>query len=184
MICSSPSEAPHHDGHDYVARAAESGAAGVVVSRPVDLPGSVFRVRVEDTTRALQDLAHGVRERADVKVVAITGSMGKTTTKDAAAAAIGSRRRVLKTQGNLNNLYGLPLSILKLRDEDVAVLEMGMSEPGEIARLTEIARPDVGVLTNVAEVHLEFFTSISQIAGRQGRALGRPRGRRRRRRQR
>lgn len=164
-------QGPHHDGHDYVDAAVEHGAAGVVVSRPVEMTGSAFRVRVPDTTRALQELARGVRERANVSVVAITGSMGKTTTKDAAAAAIERRRRVLKTRGNLNNLYGLPLSILKLRDEDVAVLEMGMSEPGEIARLTEIAQPDVGVLTNVAEVHLEFFASISEIADAKGELL-------------
>lgn len=162
---------PHHDGHDYIERALERGAAGVVVSRPVESPSSMFRVEVDDTARALQDLARGVRELAELDVVAITGSMGKTTTKEAAAAAIGSTRRVLKTEGNLNNLFGLPLSILKLRDEDVAVLEMGMSEPGEIARLTEIAQPDVGVLTNVAEVHLEFFSSISEIADAKGELL-------------
>ena len=162
---------PHRDGHDYLANALESGAAGIVVSQPIEIEGSAFQVQVKDTTRALQDLAQVVRERARLRVVAITGSMGKTTTKEAAAAAMGTRRRVLKTEGNLNNLYGLPLSILKLRDEDVAVLEMGMSEPGEIARLAEIAKPDVGVLTNVAEVHLEFFDSISEIADAKGELL-------------
>jgi UDP-N-acetylmuramoyl-tripeptide--D-alanyl-D-alanine ligase len=168
-------QGPHHDGHDYIASALEAGAAGVVVSKTIGetavVSGSVFQVRVENTTRALQDLAMGVRERAELQVVAITGSMGKTTTKEAAAAAMGRLHRVLKTRGNLNNLFGLPLSILKLRDETVAVLEMGMSEPGEIARLTEIARPDVGVLTNVAEVHLEFFSSISEIADAKGELL-------------
>lgn len=177
---------PHHDGHDYIASALSSGAAGVVVSEAIDtIPevggpevggpevggGSAFHVRVDDSARALQDLARGVRERAELYVVAITGSMGKTTTKEATAAAIGSRHRVLKTEGNLNNLFGLPLSILALGDEEVAVLEMGMSEPGEIARLTEIAKPDVGVLTNVAEVHLEFFDSISEIAAAKGELL-------------
>ncbi len=167
-------EGPRHDGHHHVAKAVEAGAAGVVASKSVDVDDvsrSAFQVRVDDTTRALQDLAQGVRERAELQVVAITGSMGKTTTKDAAAAAIGARHRVLKTRGNLNNLYGLPLSILKLGDEDVAVVEMGMSEPGEIARLAEIAQPDVGVLTNVAEVHLEFFASISEIAEAKGELL-------------
>lgn len=168
---------PRHDGHHHVVNALDAGAAGVVVSRSVEgvdvdgAIGSAFLVRVDDTTRALQDLAQGVRERAELQVVAITGSMGKTTTKDAAAAAIGTRHRVLKTQGNLNNLYGLPLSILRLTDEDVAVVEMGMSEPGEIARLTQIAKPDVGVLTNVAEVHLEFFASLSEIAEAKGELL-------------
>lgn len=164
-------QGPNHDGHDFVSGALEVGCAGVVVSKAVDDTGSAFQVCVGDTTRALQDLAQGVRERAELSVVAITGSMGKTTTKEAAAAAIGSRHRVLKTEGNLNNLYGLPLSLLKLEDEEVAVLELGMSEPGEIARLTEIARPDVGVLTNVAEVHLEFFPSIAQIAEAKGELL-------------
>ena len=162
---------PHRDGHDYLTNALERAAAGIVVSQPIEIEGSAFQVQVKDTTRALQDLAQVVRERARIRVVAITGSMGKTTTKEAAAAAMGTRRRVLKTEGNLNNLYGLPLSILKLRDEDVAVLEMGMSEPGEIARLAEIAKPDVGVLTNVAEVHLEFFDSISEIADAKGELL-------------
>ncbi len=167
---------PRHDGHDHAAAALERGAVGIVCDRPVDVvsarpvdvrSGGVSIV-VSDTTRALQDLAHGVRVRSDVRVVAITGSMGKTTTKDAAAAAISSRHRVLKSPGNLNNLYGLPLSLLALDGEDVAVVEMGMSEPGEIRRLTEIAKPDVGVLVNVAEVHLEFFPSLEAIASAKG----------------
>ena len=162
---------PHRDGQDYLANALERAAAGIVVSQPIEIVGSAFQIQVENTTRALQDLALGVRERARLRVVAITGSMGKTTTKEAAALAMGRHLRVLKTEGNLNNLYGLPLTILELRDEDVAVLEMGMSEPGEIARLAEIAKPDVGVLTNVAEVHLEFFDSISQIADAKGELL-------------
>jgi len=165
---------PHRDGHDYVAKALEGGAVGIVVSQLIEIAGSAFQVQVKDTTRALQDLAQVVRERAGIQVVAITGSMGKTTTTEAAAAALGGRRRVLKTKGNLNNLYGLPLTLLELGEpgeEDVAVVEMGMSEPGEIARLTEIAKPDVGVLTNVAEVHLEFFDSISQIADAKGELL-------------
>jgi UDP-N-acetylmuramoyl-tripeptide--D-alanyl-D-alanine ligase len=162
---------PRHDGHRFLEEALARGASGVVIHEPAPslrLPRSAFWIRVPDTTRALQDLAAGFRRSRPVEVVAITGSMGKTTTKEAAAAAIGSSRRVLKTEGNLNNLYGLPLSILRLEDEEVAVLEMGMSAPGEIARLTEIARPDVGVLTNVAEVHLEFFESVSAIADAKG----------------
>lgn len=162
---------PHHDGHAFVESALEQGAAGIVASEPISAVTSAFVIRVSDTTRALQDLAHGIRERAGLQVVAVTGSMGKTTTKEAAAAAIGSSHRVLKSQGNWNNLYGLPLSLLALEDEDVAVLEMGMSEPGEVARLTEIARPDVGVLTNIAEVHLEFFPSLEAIAEAKGELL-------------
>lgn len=159
---------PRHDGHDYMSEVVAKGAAGVVLRKDIEVPKPVFAIRVKDTTRALQDLAEGFRESRGVKVVAVTGSMGKTTTKEAAASAIGSARRVLKSEGNLNNFYGLPLSLLKLEDEEVAVLEMGMSAPGEIARLTEIARPDVGLLTNVAEVHLEFFGTLSAIAEAKG----------------
>jgi len=159
---------PRHDGHDFLRQAVDKGAAGVVIEKGSEVPRTGFAIRVRDTTRALQDLASGFRRRRAVQVVAVTGSMGKTTTKEAAASAIGSTRRVLKSEGNLNNFYGLPLSLLKLEEEEVAVLEMGMSAPGEIARLTEIARPDVGVLTNVAEVHLEFFGTVSAIAEAKG----------------
>jgi UDP-N-acetylmuramoyl-tripeptide--D-alanyl-D-alanine ligase len=161
-------EGPRNDGHHYLLEAAGKGAAGIVFQKDVELPKTAFAIRVRDTTRALQDLAQGFRESRKVKVVAVTGSMGKTTTKEAAASAIGSAARVLKSEGNLNNYYGLPLSLLRLEDEEVAVLEMGMSSPGEIARLTSIARPDVGVLTNVAEVHLEFFGTIAAIAEAKG----------------
>jgi UDP-N-acetylmuramoyl-tripeptide--D-alanyl-D-alanine ligase len=159
---------PRHDGHDFLREVVAKGAAGVVIHKKSDVPPPAFAILVDDTTRALQDLAGGFRRSRDVKVVAVTGSMGKTTTKEAAATAIGSARRVLKSEGNLNNFYGLPLSLLRLEEEEIAVLEMGMSAPGEIARLTEIARPDVGVLTNVAEVHLEFFGTVSAIADAKG----------------
>ncbi len=159
---------PRHDGHDYVREVVAKGALGVVIEKPVEVPKGAFVIRASDTTRALQDLAGEFRRSHSVQVVAVTGSMGKTTTKEAVASAIGAARTVLKSEGNLNNFYGLPLSILKLEDEEVAVLEMGMSAPGEIARLTEIAKPDVGVLTNVAEVHLEFFESIAAIAEAKG----------------
>ncbi len=162
---------PRFDGHRFVRQALERGAVGVVVSKPPTVGEGGERgveIRVEDTALALQELAKAVRRSAGVKVVAITGSLGKTTAKEATAAALGARFRVLKSAGNLNNLYGLPLSILKLDGEEVAVLEMGMSAPGEIARLTEIARPDVGVLLNVAEVHREFFPSLEAIAKAKG----------------
>jgi UDP-N-acetylmuramoyl-tripeptide--D-alanyl-D-alanine ligase len=159
---------PRHDGHSFLKEVVERGAAGVVVHKKSEVPAPAFSIHVKDTTRALQDLASGVRRSRALQVVAVTGSMGKTTTKEAAATAIGSARRTLKSEGNLNNFYGLPLSLLRLEDEEVAVLEMGMSAPGEIARLTEIAGPDVGVLTNVAEVHLEFFGTLSAIAEAKG----------------
>lgn len=159
---------PRHDGHHFVSQAIARGACGIVASSDVAVGTDVFLVRVADTTRALQDLAAAIRDRAGVQVVAITGSTGKTTTKDAAAAAIATRHRVLKSEGNLNNHYGLPLSLLRLGDESVAVLEMGMSAPGEIARLCEIAKPDVSVLTNVGEAHLEFFGTVDAIGEAKG----------------
>jgi UDP-N-acetylmuramoyl-tripeptide--D-alanyl-D-alanine ligase len=159
---------PRHDGHRYVGEARERGAVGVVVSSPVPVGRPGITIRVDETTRALGELAAAVRREAGARVVAITGSMGKTTTKEATAAALSARFRVLKSEKNLNNQYGVPLSLLKLRDEDVAVLELGMSAPGEIARLTEITQPDVGVLTNVANVHREFFPSLEAIARAKG----------------
>lgn len=159
---------PNHDGHRFVNQALDRGAAGVMVSSPVHLKHPRVEIRVTDTTRALQELATAMRRKTSLKVVAITGSMGKTTTKEAVAAALSARYRVLKSEKNLNNQYGVPLSILKYRDEDIAVLELGMSAPGEIALLTKISDPDVAVLTNVAEVHREFFPSLAAIASAKG----------------
>ena len=156
------------DGHRFASEALVRGASGLVVQKSLEAPESAPVIRVSDTTVALQELARGVRLEAPVKVVAITGSMGKTTTKEATAAALSARFSVLKSEGNLNNFYGLPLSLLRYRGEETAVVELGMSAPGEIARLTEIAVPDVGVLTNVAEVHREFFPSVEAIAEAKG----------------
>ncbi len=154
------------DGHDYVPAAAAKGAAGAVVSRPVPLDGATFGlVLVEDTLAALQNLAASVLAGRTLKIVGITGSMGKTTTKEIAAAILSARFRTRKSEGNFNNHLGLPLSLLRLEDEDeVAVLEMGMSAPGEIRALARIAPPDVAVITNIAPVHLKFFDSLEGIA--------------------
>ena len=158
------------DGHDFVEAALAAGACGAVVSRPVgQLPPASVSGRalivVPDTTGALQRLARWVRRQSGARVVAVTGSAGKTTTKDAAAALLGLRHRVMRSSGNLNNHIGLPLSLLELRHgAEVAVVELGMSHAGEISRLVAIAEPDVRVWTNVAEVHLEFFASIEAIA--------------------
>ncbi len=158
-------QGPRFDGHDFVAHAARRGAGAAVVHREVDAPPALPLVRVEDTTRALGALAHHVREKATAPVVGITGSVGKTTTKDMTAALLETRGPVLRTAGNLNNEYGLPLTLLGLREEHTAaVLEMGMSAPGEIRVLTAIAEPDVAVITRVAPVHLEFFPSVDAIA--------------------
>jgi UDP-N-acetylmuramoyl-tripeptide--D-alanyl-D-alanine ligase len=154
------------DGHDFVAAAAAGGAAGAVVTRPVALADRTFGlVQVRDTVAALQALAHDVLGRRPVKVVGVTGSVGKTTTKEFTAALLASRYRVLKSEGNFNNHLGLALSLLRLRsDDEVAVLEMGMSAAGEILALTRIAPPDIAVVTNVSPVHLQFFRSLDDIA--------------------
>lgn len=156
---------PRFDGHDFLAAAAERGARAAVVARETPAPAGLPLVRVADTTRALSELARSVRRRAGLPVVAVTGSIGKTTTKDMTAALLTTLGPVLKTEGNLNNQYGLPLTLLRLRGEHrAAVLELGMSAPGELRALVAIAHPDVAVITRIAPVHLEFFASLDAIA--------------------
>lgn len=151
------------DGHDYVAAALERGAVGAVVSgmRAASLPDAALKrplLICDDPLVALQTLAANVRRRWGRTLVGITGSAGKTTTKDAVAAALGARFHVLKSQGNLNNGFGLPLQLLRLEPEhDFAVIEMGMNHAGEIAMLARIAGPDWGVVTNVGNAHVENF---------------------------
>ena len=130
-----------------------------------DALGESAGVVVDDTLQALQELGRYHRRRSGTRVVAITGSVGKTTTKELTAAVLESRFDVFRTKGNLNNHIGLPLSLLALADRpEVAVLELGMNAAGEISRLVELAEPDVRVWTNVAEVHAEFFPSVDAIA--------------------
>lgn len=155
------------DGHDFAAAAAKRRAAGLVISRPVALGGDheSFVIEVADTTQALQDLARFVRRESGAKVIAITGSAGKTTTKDTIAELIGTRYRVVKNAGNLNNHLGLPLSLLELRHgADVAVMELGMNHAGEIRTLVGVATPEVRVWTNVGEAHIGYFGSSDAIA--------------------
>ena len=155
------------DGHDFAAAASKRRAAGVVVSRPVTLgdDNESFVIEVADTTRALQDLARFVRQQSGATVIAITGSAGKTTTKDTIAELIGGRYRVVKNAGNLNNHLGLPLSLLELRHgAEVAVMELGMNHAGEIRTLVGIATPEVRVWTNVGEAHIGYFGSADAIA--------------------
>src|SRR5262249_2176740 len=160
---------PRHDGHHHVANALERGALAAVVSdsRLAGYPEGV-RVRcipVADTFVALKQLARAVRERWGGKIAGVTGSVGKTTTKEILAALLGARFRVLKSEGNFNNEYGLPLTLFRLDEtHQAAVLEMGMSRGGELERLAESARPDVGVVTRVSPAHLEFFASVDEIA--------------------
>jgi UDP-N-acetylmuramoyl-tripeptide--D-alanyl-D-alanine ligase len=155
------------DGHDFVEAALEKGATAAVV-RKDELHRYADQTRllaVDDTLVALQTLATAVRKLWGKPLVGVTGSAGKTTTKEAIAHVLASRFRVLKSEGNFNNHFGLPLMLLKLEPEhDVAVIEMGMSHAGEIRALAEIAQPEIGVVTNVAPVHLEFFDSLAGIA--------------------
>ncbi len=154
------------DGHDFVADAARNGAAGAIVTRPVAGTDPAFAlIMVRDAVAALQALAHEVLVRRPIQVVGITGSVGKTTTKEFTAALLAPRFRVLKSEGNFNNYLGLALTLLRLEPGDgAAVLEMGMSAPGEIRALARIAPPDVAVITNVSPVHLQFFSGLEEIA--------------------
>lgn len=152
-----------HDGHDFVASAVERGAAGAVVARSkvASLPDAALAVPLliaEDPLTAMQTLAACVRRQWGKKLIAITGSAGKTTTKEAVATVLSTKFSVLKSQGNLNNAFGLPLQLLRLEPEhEFAVVEMGMNHLGEIAALARIATPDWGVVTNVGTAHIENF---------------------------
>ncbi len=155
------------DGHDFVEQALKNGAVAAVVSKDQlgRYPVKARLLAVDDTLAALQTLATAVRKLWGKPLIGVTGSAGKTTTKEAIAHVLSARFRVLKSEGNFNNHFGLPLMLLKLEPEyDVAVIEMGMSHAGEIRALAKIARPEIGVVTNVAPVHLEFFDSLAGIA--------------------
>jgi UDP-N-acetylmuramoyl-tripeptide--D-alanyl-D-alanine ligase len=160
---------PRHDGHGFVAQslAAGAGAAVVAQSRLGEF-GPVVREKlfaVPDTLAALQQLARAIRREWGGRVAAVAGSVGKTTTKEILAALVSARFRTLKTEGNLNNEYGLPLTLAKLEPEhEAAVVELGMSRRGELSRLTQIAEPQVALITRIAIEHLEFFASIDEIA--------------------
>src|ERR1700756_24196 len=160
---------PSHDGHDHVAGAFERGALAAVVAaaKMGQFPDAIRGkcIVVEDTFIALKQFARAVRETWGGKIAGVTGSVGKTPTKEILGALLGAGFRVLKSEGNFNNEYGLPLTLFKLDEtHQAAVLEMGMSRRGELTRLAEIARPDVGVVTRVSPAHLEFFSSVDEIA--------------------
>ncbi|MDG2050450.1 MAG: UDP-N-acetylmuramoyl-tripeptide--D-alanyl-D-alanine ligase [Myxococcota bacterium] len=158
-----------HDAHSFLDQAIEAGASGLMVERRAasaqTLPDGLPILSVEDTTVGLGDLARGHRELFRGTVIAITGSNGKTTTKEMCHAIMDVKAPCLKTQGNLNNEFGLPLTLLSRRTEDVAaVVELGMNHRGEIARLTKIARPDIGILTNIGTAHIGFLGNQENIA--------------------
>ena len=165
------------DGHGYLQDAFAKGAKAAVVNvgeglKPARTASGRNLIAVPDTLKALGDLASNWRTRFSIPVVAITGSNGKTTTKDMMASVLGKKFRVLKTEGNFNNLIGLPLTVFRLKKGiEMLVLEMGMNAPGEIARLAEIAAPEVGVITNIGHAHLQGLQTLEGVAHAKGELL-------------
>ena len=164
------------DGHNFLGEAVNKGAAGIILSDPVHLSGNMisggnspFVIQSQNTLRALQDLAGYQRTRFPFQVVAVTGTNGKSTTKEMIASIIETKYKTLKTQGNLNNHIGLPLTLLARKPEhEVGVLEMGMSAAGEIKRLAEIAMPDIGVITNISAGHLDQLKTVKDVQAAKG----------------
>jgi UDP-N-acetylmuramoyl-tripeptide--D-alanyl-D-alanine ligase len=159
------------DGHNFVEAAAAAGAAGAIVESnwKGKLPETFALIRAEDTLQVYQELAASYRRTLSLKVVAITGSNGKTSTKDFASAVLARRFRVTKTEGNFNNHVGLPRTILEATsDDEAAVWEIGMNHPGEIATLARLAMPDVAIITNIGVAHIEFMGSREAIAAEKG----------------
>src|SRR6267154_1210725 len=156
----------HFDGHNYVQAALEKGAVGAIVEAGKQIAGDPLRLlKVDDTLKALQLLGAAARRLWGKPLLAVTGSAGKTTTKEILAHILATRFRVMKSSGNLNNHIGLPLQLLKLEAEhDLGVVEMGMNHAGEIRALGALAHHDLAVVTTVAPVHLEFFGSLAEIA--------------------
>jgi UDP-N-acetylmuramoyl-tripeptide--D-alanyl-D-alanine ligase len=171
-----PLPGPRFDGHDFIPAAVKSGAAGLLIRegeeyrlREIEGQGSVTVISVRDTLAALGDIAHFWRKKFPISVVAITGSAGKTTTKEMTAQILGRIKNTLQTEGNFNNLVGLPLTLLRLRQmHEVAIVEMGTNVPGEIARLSRLAAPDVGLITNIGPAHLEGLKSVAMVKEEKG----------------
>src|SRR5437660_11554672 len=159
------------DGHKFVEAAVKTGAVGAIVDLgwKGKVPDNFTVIRVEDTLQAYQTVAANYRKSLPLRVLAITGSNGKTSTKDFTAAVLGRRFRVTKTQGNFNNHVGLPRTILEATSQDeVAVWEIGMNHPGEVAVLAKLAAPDAAIITNVGVAHIEFMGSREAIAAEKG----------------
>ncbi len=164
---------PNQDGHRFIPDALSKGALGAVTERRYEFPGEFpegrVLIKVENTHEALKDLAISVRRHWPGTLVAITGSMGKTTTREFVVHVLKNQFRVYQTPGNYNNLYGLPLALFGLTaDQDFGLFEMGMSAHGEIAEMCRIASPSIGIITNVAPVHLQFFDTLEDIARAKG----------------
>lgn len=157
------------DGHDFITTAIKDGAFGSLVQSDLEekikaISGDVTLILVDNTLYALGDIAHFWRRKFEIPVIAITGSSGKTTTKEMVAGIIGLTKKALKSRGNFNNLVGLPLTLLEMNaGHEVAILEMGTNRSGEIGRLTRIAMPDVGLITNIGPAHLEGLKSMDVV---------------------
>lgn len=169
-----PLTGPNFNGHDFLTKAVTAGAGAFLAEKRHrgDVPAfaeAIAWIEVNDTLKALGDIAHGWRKRMNCQVMAVTGSAGKTTTKEMIAAICSPNRKILRTEGNFNNLVGLPLTLLKLQEEiDLAILELGTNAPGEIERLTRLAMPDIGVLTNIGPAHLEGLGTLSDVREEKG----------------
>lgn len=169
-----PLTGPNFNGHDFLTKAVTAGAGAFLAekNRRSDIPifpDGIAWIEVDDTLKALGDIAHGWRKRMDCRVMAVTGSAGKTTTKEMIAAICSLNRKILKTEGNFNNLVGLPLTLLGLQDGiDLAILELGTNAPGEIERLTRLTEPDIGVITNIGPAHLEGLGTVAAVREEKG----------------
>lgn len=154
----------HFDGNDFARKAAEDGIAACVIADRQDLPQHERLFVVEDSLKTLQQLAKHHRENLDIPVIGITGTNGKTTTKELISAVLTKKYNIIYTQGNFNNHLGVPLTLLRIKPEtEIAVVEMGANHPGEIRQLAEIAQPTIGIITNIGRAHLEGFGSYEEI---------------------
>lgn len=169
-----PLTGPNFNGHDFLTKAVTAGTGAFLAEKChwSDVPafvGTIAWIEVDNTLNALGDIAHAWRKRMNCQVMAITGSAGKTTTKEMIAAICGLKRKILKTEGNFNNLVGLPLTLLRLQEEiDLAILELGTNAPGEIERLSRLAAPDIGLITNIGPAHLQGLGTISDVREEKG----------------
>lgn len=156
---------PKYDGHIFVEEAISKGAKGVITSKDIKTPKNIFVIKVKNTLRALQDIARFHRSRFNIPIIGVTGSSGKTTTKDMIASILATEKKVLKTNENYNNEIGVPLTLFKLdRKHKAAVIEMAMQNSGEIEELARIALPSIAVITNIGEAHLEMLKTRAAIA--------------------
>jgi UDP-N-acetylmuramoyl-tripeptide--D-alanyl-D-alanine ligase len=159
-------QGPTFDGHDFVASALQRGAAGALIHRrPANLPAGAPVVEVADTMKALENLGRAARARTEAKVAAVTGSVGKTSTKEALRSVLSLFALTFASAGNLNNQWGAPLSLSRMpRESRYGVFELGMNHAGEISPLSQMVRPHVAIITTVEPVHIEFFASVALIA--------------------